>query len=64
MEEWIKKIQKIEEKGELSDEALSEAVGVAAMPDLSIYNLQHRTVDAIRCPCAKVPPIICQVCST
>ena len=53
MEEWIKKIQKIEEKGELSDEALSEAVGGAAMPDLSIYNLQHRTVDAIRCPLCK-----------
>ena len=50
IEELMKKIQEIEEKGELSDEALAAAVGGATMPDLSIYNLQHRTVDAIRCP--------------
>ena len=50
IEELMKKIQKIEEKGELSDEALAAAVGGATMPDLSIYNLQGRTVDAIRCP--------------
>lgn len=53
IEELMKKIQKIEEKGELSDEALAAAVGGATMPDLSIYNLQGRTVDAIRCPLCK-----------
>ena len=53
IEEMMKKIQEIEEKGELSDEALSEAVGGATMPDLSINNLQGRTVDAIRCPLCK-----------
>ena len=53
IEELMKKIQEIEEKGELSDEALAAAVGGATMPDLSIYNLQNRTVDAIRCPLRK-----------
>ena len=53
IEELMKKIQEIEEKGELSDEALAAAVGGATMPDLSIYNLQGRTVDAIRCPLCK-----------
>lgn len=41
IEELMKKIQEIEEKGELSDEALAAAVGGATMPDLSIYNLQN-----------------------
>ena len=53
IEELMKKIQEIEEKGELSDEALAAAVGGATMPDLSINNLQGRTVDKIRCPLCK-----------
>ena len=64
IEELMKKIQEIEEKGELSDEALAAAVGGATMRISAFTICRVERWMRFVAPCAKVSPIIRQVCFT